>query len=103
MQAHIQVQNLNVTYSGHAALKNVSVEIPKGQITAIMGPSGCGKTTLLKSMNRLLELSDGAHMGGGLTDKTPTRAELSRCLNAGGMGRQDWETETLVIHEADQL
>jgi phosphate transport system ATP-binding protein len=64
MQAHIQVQNLDVTYSGHPALKNVSVEIPKGQITAIMGPSGCGKTTLLKSMNRLLELSDEVKVTG---------------------------------------
>jgi phosphate transport system ATP-binding protein len=65
MQPHIQVQNLHVEYSGgHTALKNVSVEIPKGQITAIMGPSGCGKTTLLKSMNRLLELSDGARITG---------------------------------------
>jgi phosphate transport system ATP-binding protein len=65
MQPHIQVQNLNVEYlGGHAALKNVSVEIPRGQITAIMGPSGCGKTTLLKSMNRLLELSDGVSIIG---------------------------------------
>jgi DNA (cytosine-5)-methyltransferase 1 len=45
-------------------------------------------------------LSDGAHMGGGSTARTPTQDELSRSLNAGGMGRQDWETETLVIaHE----
>ena len=65
MEPHIQVRNLNVEYSGgHAALKNVSVEIPRGQITAIMGPSGCGKTTLLKSMNRLLELSDGVRING---------------------------------------
>ncbi|CAG0937771.1 Phosphate import ATP-binding protein PstB 3 [Thermoflexales bacterium] len=64
MQPHIQVQNLKVTYSGQAALKDVSVEIPKGQITAIMGPSGCGKTTLLKSMNRLLELSDEVKITG---------------------------------------
>ncbi len=61
---HIQIQNLNVTYSGHSALKDVSVKIPKGQITAIMGPSGCGKTTLLKSMNRLLELSDEVKIAG---------------------------------------
>jgi phosphate transport system ATP-binding protein len=65
MEPHIQVKNLNVEYNGgHTALKNVSVEIPRGQITAIMGPSGCGKTTLLKSMNRLLELSDGARITG---------------------------------------
>lgn len=41
-------------------------------------------------------LSDGAHHGGGLTGKTPTVDALSRCLNAGGMGRQDFETETLI-------
>jgi phosphate transport system ATP-binding protein len=64
MNAHIQVRELSVEYSGHPALKNVSVEIPKGQITAIMGPSGCGKTTLLKSMNRLLEVYDGARVTG---------------------------------------
>lgn len=64
MDAHIQVKALNVDYGGHSALKNVSVEIPKGQITAIMGPSGCGKTTLLKSMNRLLEVHDGALVTG---------------------------------------
>ncbi len=64
MDAHIQVRELNVEYGGHPALKNVSVEIPKGQITAIMGPSGCGKTTLLKSMNRLLEVHDGARITG---------------------------------------
>ena len=64
MDAHIQVKELNVEYGGHPALKDVSVDIPKGQITAIMGPSGCGKTTLLKSMNRLLEVHDGARITG---------------------------------------
>jgi len=64
MDTHIRVKQLNVEYAGHAALKNVSVAIPKGQITAIMGPSGCGKTTLLKSMNRLLEVHDGARITG---------------------------------------
>ena len=47
--------------------------------------------------------SEGQPTGGGSTARTPTQDELSRCLNAGGMGRQDWETETLVIHEADRV
>ena len=42
-------------------------------------------------------LTDGAHNGGGSTVRTPTPEGLSRCLNAGGMGRQDFETETLVV------
>ena len=58
MEAHIQVRNLNVYYGDDQALKNVNLEIPKHQITVIMGPSGCGKTTLLKSLNRFLELTD---------------------------------------------
>ena len=57
MQAHIQVRKLNVYYGETQALKDISIEIPKNKITVILGPSGCGKTTLLKSMNRFLELS----------------------------------------------
>ena len=64
MEAHIQVRDLNVHYSGNQALKNVSLDIPKQQITVIMGPSGCGKTTLLKSFNRFLELTDNTVVKG---------------------------------------
>jgi phosphate transport system ATP-binding protein len=64
MNSHIQVRNLNVFYGRQQALKDVNIEIPKQQITVIMGPSGCGKTTLLKSLNRFLELTDGAEITG---------------------------------------
>jgi phosphate transport system ATP-binding protein len=64
MDSHIQVKNLNVYYGKQQALKNVNIEIPKKQITVIMGPSGCGKTTLLKSLNRFLELTDGTRIEG---------------------------------------
>ena len=59
---HISVQNLNVFYGDTQVLKNVNVDIPRRQITAIIGPSGCGKSTLLRSLNRLLELSDGVKL-----------------------------------------
>ncbi|MBV5347080.1 ATP-binding cassette domain-containing protein, partial [bacterium] len=64
MDTHIQVKNLNVYYGKQQALKDVNIEIPKKQITVIMGPSGCGKTTLLKSLNRFLEVVDGAQVTG---------------------------------------
>jgi phosphate transport system ATP-binding protein len=64
MDAHIRVKNLGVKYGASPALKSVNLEIPKKQITVIMGPSGCGKTTLLKSLNRFLELSDDTHLEG---------------------------------------
>ena len=64
MQAHIQIRKLNVYYEGVQALKDITLEIPKNKITVILGPSGCGKTTLLKSMNRFLELSNTTKITG---------------------------------------
>lgn len=64
MEPHITVRDLNVTYGGQPALRNINVEIPRNRITVILGPSGCGKTTLLKSLNRLLELTDGVRISG---------------------------------------
>jgi phosphate transport system ATP-binding protein len=63
-QSHLKFHNLNIWYGARQALKNVSAEIPARGITAIIGPSGCGKTTLLKSLNRLLEETDGVRITG---------------------------------------
>ena len=64
MEAHIQIHNLEAQYGAMPALKDVNLEIPRQQITVIMGPSGCGKTTLLKSLNRFLELTDDTRLRG---------------------------------------
>lgn len=64
MEAHIQIRHLEAQYGEMSALKNVNLEIPKNQITVIMGPSGCGKTTLLKTLNRFLELTDNTKLSG---------------------------------------
>jgi len=61
---HISIQKLNVLYEGHDVLKDITVDIPEKRITAIIGPSGCGKTTLLKSLNRLVDLVDGVKVSG---------------------------------------
>jgi len=63
-ETHIEIENVNAYYNGSHALKNISVKIPKKQITAIIGPSGCGKSTLLKCMNRLIDLTDGVTYSG---------------------------------------
>jgi phosphate transport system ATP-binding protein len=62
--SHISLKNLTVRYGGYTALKNISVDLPDQKIIAIIGPSGCGKTTLLKSLNRLLELNDNVEVEG---------------------------------------
>jgi phosphate transport system ATP-binding protein len=64
MMAHIQISKLNAYYGQVQALKDINLEIPHNQITVILGPSGCGKTTLLKCLNRFLELSDGVRISG---------------------------------------
>jgi len=64
LHPHLQFNQLNIWYGAQRALKNVTAEIPARGITAIIGPSGCGKTTLLKSLNRLLEETDGVRISG---------------------------------------
>ncbi|GBC98829.1 Phosphate import ATP-binding protein PstB 3 [bacterium HR17] len=61
---HIVVRNLSVAYDGYVALRDVTVEIPDGQITVVLGPSGCGKTTFLRCLNRLIDLTEGAKVTG---------------------------------------
>lgn len=61
---HLTVKNLNVFYGNNHVLKNINITIPDKKITAIIGPSGCGKTTLLKSFNRMLELTEGVKISG---------------------------------------
>lgn len=62
--SHLCIQNLSVSYGGRPALQNITLEVPDRGIVAVIGPSGCGKTTLLKSLNRLLDLQDGVQVTG---------------------------------------
>jgi phosphate transport system ATP-binding protein len=64
MESHIEIRNLNIHFGQTQVLKNVSLEVPRGQLTAILGPSGCGKTTLLRSLNRFIELDDDSRVDG---------------------------------------
>ena len=63
-EPHISIQKLNAFYGERHVLKDITVEIPKKRVTVIIGPSGCGKTTLLKTMNRLIDLIDGVKVSG---------------------------------------
>ncbi len=51
----IQTQELNLWYGTFQALKNITLNVKLGLVTALVGPSGCGKTTLLRSLNRINE------------------------------------------------
>jgi len=60
----LAAQKLYVWYGSSLALKNVDIQIPRHQITALIGPSGCGKSTLLRCFNRMNDLIQGARMEG---------------------------------------
>ncbi len=66
-ESHVlNVQNFDLWYGSAQALFDVSMQIPKGKVTAIIGPSGCGKSTLLRSVNRLNDLIDTVRIGGDM-------------------------------------
>jgi NitT/TauT family transport system ATP-binding protein len=55
----VSVKNVSKTYGDVQALKNLSLEFPRGELTSLLGPSGCGKTTLLKIIAGLLQPNSG--------------------------------------------
>lgn len=66
-QTAIKIEHLNLFYHSKPALMDISMRIPKGQVTAFIGPSGCGKSTLLRCINRMNDLVDGCHVDGQIT------------------------------------
>ncbi|MDR1892739.1 MAG: phosphate ABC transporter ATP-binding protein PstB [Oscillospiraceae bacterium] len=67
----IVVNNLDLIYEdkksaggGNRALKNINMEIKKGEITALIGPSGCGKSTFLRCINRMNDIIEGCKITG---------------------------------------
>jgi phosphate transport system ATP-binding protein len=61
------IEELSVSYGAKPAVKGVSLPISQGEVLALIGPSGCGKTTLLRSLNRLTELTRTATSEGRIT------------------------------------
>src|SRR5438309_1530497 len=60
----LQLEEVSIHYEARHAVKSVSLQIHQGEVLALIGPSGCGKTTLLRTLNRLTELTPGTLRGG---------------------------------------
>jgi phosphate transport system ATP-binding protein len=59
-----ELKDVSVFYDSQKAVDNVSMEVDKNQITALIGPSGCGKTTLIRCLNRMNDLIPSAKVEG---------------------------------------
>ena len=64
MSNAITAKNLCLWYGSAQALKNINIQIPENNITALIGPSGCGKSTFLKTLNRMNDLIPGVKITG---------------------------------------
>jgi phosphate transport system ATP-binding protein len=60
----MRTEGLSIAYGAKLAVNQVSLTVRQGEVLALIGPSGCGKTTLLRSLNRLVELTPTATRGG---------------------------------------
>jgi phosphate transport system ATP-binding protein len=62
----VEIERLSLHYGQTLALKDISMMIPRHQVTAFIGPSGCGKSTLLRCLNRMNDLIDGVRIDGSI-------------------------------------
>ncbi|MBZ8176365.1 phosphate ABC transporter ATP-binding protein [Corynebacterium poyangense] len=60
----LKLNDVNIYYGDFHAVQNVSMDIPARSVTAFIGPSGCGKSTVLRTLNRMHEVTPGASVQG---------------------------------------
>ena len=60
----VRIENVNGWYGKKRAIKDINLNVKEKSVTAFIGPSGCGKTTLLRCLNRMHEMTPGAHADG---------------------------------------
>jgi phosphate transport system ATP-binding protein len=63
---HIALDRVSVSYGAFTAVRDVSFDVPRNRITALIGPSGCGKSTLLRCLNRMNDLIPSARVSGAV-------------------------------------
>ena len=63
-QPHIEVEHLNLWYGEKQALMNISMQIPKNSVTALIAPSACGKSTFIRCLNRMNDLIKNCRVEG---------------------------------------
>ena len=97
----LRLQGLVKQYkTGDRALKGVELEVPDGQVMALIGPSGAGKSTLIRCVNRLVEPTDGKIYLGDLELTGLSQRQLRRARRRMGMIFQEYAlVERLTVME----
>ena len=97
----LRLENLSKTYkTGDKALTDVSLEVPKGQVVALIGPSGAGKSTLIRCINRLVEPTSGHAILDGKNLTVLGSGGLRRMRRRMGMIFQEYAlVERLTVME----
>jgi phosphate transport system ATP-binding protein len=67
MDVIVRTENLDVYYGDFWAVRKVTMDVPRNQVTALIGPSGCGKSTVLRCFNRMNDLIPTARVEGHVT------------------------------------
>jgi len=63
---YLETKDINVWFGERHVLKNVTLQFPKKEVTALIGPSGCGKSTFIRTLNRMHELIPEAGLAGSV-------------------------------------
>ncbi|MBD3805412.1 MAG: phosphonate ABC transporter ATP-binding protein, partial [Thioclava sp.] len=97
----LRLEGLSKTYkTGDAALADVSLSVPKGQIMGLIGPSGAGKSTLIRCINRLVEPTGGKVLLGDVDLARLGKSDLRRQRRRIGMIFQEYAlVERLTVME----
>lgn len=66
MNMKISIENLNIYFGTTHAIKDVSIKFREKSVTSIIGPSGCGKSTMLRSINRMHDMTPSARIKGSI-------------------------------------
>ena len=82
--AGVTLSRVNKTFAGHAAVKDVSLDLHDGEFLVLVGPSGCGKTTLLRMIAGLEPVTSGSVFIGD--------RDVTRCPRSNGTSR--WSSRT---------
>ena len=116
--AYISMDNLAVGYNGKAIIKDICIDIGKGEIVTLIGPNGAGKSTILKSITRQLSLIGGKVWYGDkdlhkMTSKDVStkmavvlterlKAELMTCYDIVASGRYPYTGKLGLLTEEDE-